>query len=276
MLCHFHHLFYLCLIFFVISFLHTSPFSAFSPFIRSSLVHITQSIFDTQVHTSLSVLCSICCFKFLFCLCCPFSTISCNSLAWNNNSHSALICDSFQFLCSISLCLFSVHAFHSIHPYPSYSLNYSCCAIHACHFTLSALDPVCCCILTASLFSALLFIHDCHSMHICHAMDIFPISHAPPSSLHHSSYLIHIISCRFMFDASVFMPSFQFTYATCLIYATHFSHVYHSSHTFICFMLPIQFSIIFLIFFLCLSPRTSLIRHASPSCVLHAQFLLVL
>ena len=181
------------------------------------------------------------------------------SLSWpcptcNNNSHSALICDSFQFLCSISLCLFSLHAFHSIHHCPSCSLNYFCCAIHACHFTLSAPDPVCCCILTVSLFSALLFIHDCHSMQICHAMEIFPIPHAPPSSLPHSSCLIHIISCRFMPDASIFMPSFQFTYATCLIYATHFSNVCHSSHTF--HLLHASYSVFNHVpyFFSCLSP----------------------
>ena len=137
------------------------------------------------------------------------------SLSWP--SHSALICDSFQFLLSISLCLSSLHAFHSICPCLSCSLNYLCCAIHPCHFTLSALDLVCCCILTASLFSALFFIHDCHSMHTCHSIDTFPIPHAPSCSPPHSSCLIHIISCRFMLDASFFMPSFQFTHASFML-----------------------------------------------------------
>ena len=219
-------------------------FLAFSLFIRSSLVHITQPISDTQVHTSLSVLCSIFRFNFFFC---PFLSqlafhglvlhvIVSISLSWpcpacNNNSHSSLICDSFQFLLTIHLCLSSLHAFHSIHPCPSCSLNYLCCVIHPCHFTLSALDPVCCCI-TATLSSALFFIHDCHSM------DTFPIPHAPPCSPPHSSCLIHITSCRFMLVASFFMPSFKFTYTTCPIYATHFTNVCHSSHTFYqCFML---------------------------------------
>ena len=177
------------------------------------------------------------------------------SLSWpcpacDHNSHSALIFYSFQFLLSISLCLSSLHAFDSTHPYLSCSLNYLiCCAIHPCHFILSALDPVCCCILTASLFSALFFIHDRLSMHTCHSMDTFPISHASPS---HSSCLIHIISCRFMLVASFFMPSFQFTYATCPIYATHFRNVCHSSNAFYLLHASYpftQFSIIFLIFF---------------------------
>ena len=100
--------------------------------------------------------------------------------AFNNNSQSSLICDYFQFLLTIRLCLSSLRAFHSIHPCPSCSLNYLCCAIHPCHFTLSALDPIHCCILTVSLFSALFFTHDCHSMHTYYSMDAFPIPHAPP------------------------------------------------------------------------------------------------
>ena len=115
------------------------------------------------------------------------------------------------------------------HHAPSIDL---CCAIHPCHFTLLALDPVCCCILTASLSSALFFTHDCHSMHTYYSMDTFPIPHAPPCSRPQTRCLIHIISCRCMLVASFFVPSFQFTYATCPIYATHFTNVCHSSHTF--------------------------------------------
>ena len=102
----------------------------------------------------------------------------------------------------------------------------TCCAIHPCHFILSALDPVCCCILTASLFSALFFDDDSHSIHTCHSTDTFPIPRAP------HRIAVHIISCRFILVASVFMFSFQFTYATCPISATHFGNVCHSSHTF--------------------------------------------
>ena len=168
------------------------------------------------------------------------------------NIQPSFVMTLFSFCFSVSLCLSLLHVFHSIHPCPSCSLNYLCCAIHLCHFTLSALAPVCCCILTASLFSALFFIHDCHSTHTCHSMDTFPIPHAPPCSPPHSSCLIHIISCRFMPVASFFMPSFQFTYVTCPIYATHFSNVCHFSHAF--YLLHASypfthFSIIFLISF---------------------------
>ena len=128
-------------------------------------------------------------------------------------------------------------------------LPHLCCAIHPCHFTLSALDPVCCCILTASLFSALFFAHDCHSMHTCYSMDTFPIPHAPPCSRPQSRCLIHIISCRFMLVASFscllfnsHMPIAQFMLLTLLMSVI-------PPILFTCFMLLTHFSIIFLVLF---------------------------
>ena len=68
-----------------------------------------------------------------------------------------------------------------------------------CHPSLSfysfTLDPVCRCILTASLFSALFFIHDCHSKHYCHSMDVFPIPNAPHLIAVALFTLYHVDSC---------------------------------------------------------------------------------
>ena len=227
MLSHFHHLF--CMF----NFLYNKLPSYFPFFSFFSVYSLKLSAY----HSSLTLQFALCFLfsvpysvsNFLFAyvaLLVQYPVIVSISLSWpcpafNNNSHSSLICDYFQFLLTICLCLSSLHAFYSIHPCPSCSLNYLCCAIHPYHFTLSALDPVCCCILTASQFSALFFTHDCHSMHTYYSMDTFPIPHAPPCSRPQSRCLIHIISCRFMLVASFLMPSFQFTYATCPIYATH-------------------------------------------------------
>ena len=189
------------------------------------------------------------------------------SLSWpcpacDTSSHSTLICDSFQFLLSISLRLSSLDAFHSICPCLSCSLNYLCCAIHLCHFTLSALDLVCCCILTASLFSALFFIHDCHSMHTCHSMDTFPVPHAPHLIAVAFYTLYHVDSCLMLLFS-------------CLLFNSHMPHLCYSLQSCLsflsCFLPASCFLPIYPFFnhfpFLCLSP--------SPSCMLHAQFLFV-
>ena len=140
--------------------------------------------------------------------------------ACNSNSHSSLIYDSFQFFLTIRLCLSSLHAFHSIHPCPSCSLNYLCCAIYPCHFTLSALDPVCGCILAASLFSALFFIHDCHSMHTCHSMDTFPslmLPHAPHLIGIALFTLYHVDSCLLLlFSCLLLNPHMPLAHYKCL------------------------------------------------------------
>ena len=167
--------------------------------------------------------------------------------AFNNNSHSSLICDYFQFLLTIHLCLSSLHAFHSIPPCPSCSLNYLCCAIHPCHFTLSALDPVCCCILTASLFSPCTLIT---------AWTHFPslmLPHAPGRKAGTLFTLYHVDACLLLlFSCLLFnshMPIAQFMPLTLLISVI-------PPILFTCFMLLTHFSIIFLIF-LCLSLHTS-------------------
>ena len=182
--------------------------------------------------------------------------------ACDTNSHSALICDSFQFLLSISLCLSSLHAVHSIRPCLSCSLKYLCFAIHLCQFTLSALDLVCCCILTASLFSALFFIHDCHSMHTCHSMDTFPIPHAP-----------HLLAV--VLFTLYYVDSFLVLLFSCLLFNSHMPHLCYSLQSCLsflscflpasCFFPIFPFFIHFSLFYAC---------HLTPSCMLHAQFYL--
>ena len=129
---------------------------------------------------------------------------------------------------------------------PSCSLNYLCCAIHPCHFTLSALDPVCCCILTASLFSALFFTHDCHSMHTYYSMKTFPIPHAPGLKAGALFTLYHVDACLLLlFSCLLFnshMPLAQFMLLLLLMSVI-------PPMLFTCFMLLTPFSIIFLIFF---------------------------
>ena len=142
--------------------------------------------------------------------------------AFNNNSHSSLVYDYFQFLLTIHLYLSSLHAFHSIHHYPS---------CFPCHPSFQHLILFVAVFNSFTTFCFVLY-YDCHSMCTCYSMDTFPIPHAPARSLPQSRCLIHIISCRCMVVASLIMPSFQFPYATCPIFATHFTTVCHSSHTF--------------------------------------------